>query len=218
MFHEWLLEVQPSICSLPLAWVTHYANILFQSSTLHSVIDLWFKPSSQTWISNWCVIFSKSKSKQIKAIHWVPGFPCLGVLLQKLENPALRACLQVQSNEVLLQQLTQHRKHNAQVHLYFTWTHLYLFAFILGIVWYLCALVFVDLGISKRICIVALGFQNCVLDLLKRVKAEASWRRRWKLTDVNALYEDNRHEKDKALKNETSEAMNQYWEIVKNLN
>ncbi|XP_022727449.1 protease Do-like 2, chloroplastic isoform X2 [Durio zibethinus] len=26
------------------------------------------------------------------------GFPCLGVLLQKLENPALRACLQVQSN------------------------------------------------------------------------------------------------------------------------
>ncbi|OMP06592.1 Peptidase S1 [Corchorus olitorius] len=30
------------------------------------------------------------------------GFPCLGVLLQKLENPALRACLQVQSNEGVL--------------------------------------------------------------------------------------------------------------------
>ncbi|THF97714.1 hypothetical protein TEA_010959 [Camellia sinensis var. sinensis] len=28
------------------------------------------------------------------------GFPCLGVLLQKLENPALRACLKVPSNEV----------------------------------------------------------------------------------------------------------------------
>ncbi|KAF7152262.1 hypothetical protein RHSIM_Rhsim01G0280000 [Rhododendron simsii] len=27
------------------------------------------------------------------------GFPCLGVLLQKLENPALRACLKVPSNE-----------------------------------------------------------------------------------------------------------------------
>ncbi|XP_044502880.1 protease Do-like 2, chloroplastic isoform X2 [Mangifera indica] len=27
------------------------------------------------------------------------GFPCLGVLLQKLENPALHACLKVQSNE-----------------------------------------------------------------------------------------------------------------------
>ncbi|XP_042517485.1 protease Do-like 2, chloroplastic isoform X5 [Macadamia integrifolia] len=31
-----------------------------------------------------------------------PGFPCLGVLLQKLENPALRACLKVQSNEGVL--------------------------------------------------------------------------------------------------------------------
>ncbi|GLT57337.1 hypothetical protein SLA2020_303160 [Shorea laevis] len=30
------------------------------------------------------------------------GFPCLGVLLQKLENPALRACLRVQSNEGVL--------------------------------------------------------------------------------------------------------------------
>ncbi|XP_028762295.1 protease Do-like 2, chloroplastic [Neltuma alba] len=30
------------------------------------------------------------------------GFPCLGVLLQKLENPALRACLKVQSNEGVL--------------------------------------------------------------------------------------------------------------------
>ncbi|XVF32691.1 hypothetical protein REPUB_Repub17cG0104600 [Reevesia pubescens] len=30
------------------------------------------------------------------------GFPSLGVLLQKLENPALRACLQVQSNEGVL--------------------------------------------------------------------------------------------------------------------
>ncbi|XP_044502881.1 protease Do-like 2, chloroplastic isoform X3 [Mangifera indica] len=30
------------------------------------------------------------------------GFPCLGVLLQKLENPALHACLKVQSNEVCL--------------------------------------------------------------------------------------------------------------------
>ncbi|XVF21883.1 hypothetical protein REPUB_Repub12eG0127700 [Reevesia pubescens] len=30
------------------------------------------------------------------------GFPCLGILLQKLENPALRACLQVQSNEGVL--------------------------------------------------------------------------------------------------------------------
>ncbi|XP_039020300.1 protease Do-like 2, chloroplastic isoform X1 [Hibiscus syriacus] len=30
------------------------------------------------------------------------GFPCLGVLLQKLENPALRVCLQVQSNEGVL--------------------------------------------------------------------------------------------------------------------
>ena len=28
------------------------------------------------------------------------GFPCLGVLLQKLESPALRACLKVPSNEV----------------------------------------------------------------------------------------------------------------------
>ncbi|PHT86253.1 Protease Do-like 2, chloroplastic [Capsicum annuum] len=30
------------------------------------------------------------------------GFPCLGVLLQKLENPALRACLRVSSNEGVL--------------------------------------------------------------------------------------------------------------------
>ncbi|KAL3517496.1 hypothetical protein ACH5RR_020085 [Cinchona calisaya] len=30
------------------------------------------------------------------------GFPCLGVLLQKLENPALRACLKVPSNEGVL--------------------------------------------------------------------------------------------------------------------
>ncbi|KMZ72977.1 Protease Do-like 2, chloroplastic [Zostera marina] len=30
------------------------------------------------------------------------GFPCLGVLLQKLDNPALRACLKVPSNEGLL--------------------------------------------------------------------------------------------------------------------
>ncbi|KAI4349597.1 hypothetical protein L6164_010164 [Bauhinia variegata] len=30
------------------------------------------------------------------------GFPCLGILLQKLENPALRTCLKVQSNEGVL--------------------------------------------------------------------------------------------------------------------
>ncbi|XP_050236501.1 protease Do-like 2, chloroplastic isoform X2 [Mercurialis annua] len=30
------------------------------------------------------------------------GFPCLGVLLQKLENPALRTCLKVESNEGVL--------------------------------------------------------------------------------------------------------------------
>ncbi|KAK2990566.1 hypothetical protein RJ640_019846 [Escallonia rubra] len=30
------------------------------------------------------------------------GFPCLGVLLQKLENPALRACLKVPTNEGVL--------------------------------------------------------------------------------------------------------------------
>nr|AIA26574.1 serine protease [Cicer arietinum] len=30
------------------------------------------------------------------------GFPCLGVLIQKLENPVLRACLKVQSNEGVL--------------------------------------------------------------------------------------------------------------------
>ncbi|RWW82094.1 hypothetical protein BHE74_00009472 [Ensete ventricosum] len=30
------------------------------------------------------------------------GFPCLGVLLQKLENPALRTCLKVSSNEGVL--------------------------------------------------------------------------------------------------------------------
>ncbi|XP_058077873.1 protease Do-like 2, chloroplastic isoform X2 [Magnolia sinica] len=30
------------------------------------------------------------------------GFPCLGVLLQKLENPALRECLKVRSNEGVL--------------------------------------------------------------------------------------------------------------------
>lgn len=30
------------------------------------------------------------------------GFPCLGVLLQKLENPALRSCLKVASNEGVL--------------------------------------------------------------------------------------------------------------------
>lgn len=29
------------------------------------------------------------------------GFPCLGVLLQKLENPALRSCLKVESYEVV---------------------------------------------------------------------------------------------------------------------
>lgn len=28
------------------------------------------------------------------------GYPCLGVLLQKLENPALRECLKVPTNEV----------------------------------------------------------------------------------------------------------------------
>lgn len=35
-------------------------------------------------------------------LHGLSGFPCLGVLLQKLENPALRACLKVKSNEVNL--------------------------------------------------------------------------------------------------------------------
>lgn len=30
------------------------------------------------------------------------GFPCLGVMLQKLENPALRSCLKVPSNEGVL--------------------------------------------------------------------------------------------------------------------
>lgn len=35
-------------------------------------------------------------------IYKFPGFPSLGVLLQKLENPALRACLKVKSNEVCL--------------------------------------------------------------------------------------------------------------------
>ncbi|EXC34686.1 hypothetical protein L484_020455 [Morus notabilis] len=30
------------------------------------------------------------------------GFPCLGVLLQKLENPALRECLKVKSSEGVL--------------------------------------------------------------------------------------------------------------------
>lgn len=30
------------------------------------------------------------------------GYPCLGVLLQKLENPALRECLKVPTNEVHL--------------------------------------------------------------------------------------------------------------------
>ena len=33
-------------------------------------------------------------------MQWNVGFPSLGVLLQKLENPALRACLKVPSNEV----------------------------------------------------------------------------------------------------------------------
>lgn len=32
----------------------------------------------------------------------VTGFPSLGILLQKLENPALRACLKVPSNEGVL--------------------------------------------------------------------------------------------------------------------
>nr|XP_016487457.1 PREDICTED: protease Do-like 2, chloroplastic [Nicotiana tabacum] len=32
----------------------------------------------------------------------ISGFPCLGVLLQKLESPALRACLKVPSNEGVL--------------------------------------------------------------------------------------------------------------------
>ncbi|KAB5569409.1 hypothetical protein DKX38_003202 [Salix brachista] len=35
------------------------------------------------------------------------GFPSLGVLLQKLENPALRACLQVHSNELVAAGLCQ---------------------------------------------------------------------------------------------------------------
>lgn len=36
-----------------------------------------------------------------RAFMWYDiGFPSLGVLLQKLENPALRACLKVSSNEV----------------------------------------------------------------------------------------------------------------------
>ena len=61
-----------------------------------------------------------------------------------------------------------------------------------------------------RFALVAVGFQNCVVDLLNRVKAEAFWRRWWKLTDVKAVQEDNRHEKDKALKNETREIMTQY--------
>lgn len=34
--------------------------------------------------------------------HIFSGFPSLGVLLQKLENPALQACLNVPSNEVFL--------------------------------------------------------------------------------------------------------------------
>ncbi|RVX20892.1 Protease Do-like 2, chloroplastic [Vitis vinifera] len=43
-----------------------------------------------------CLIFLDDYERNGK----YTGFPCLGVLLQKLENPALRSCLKVQSNEV----------------------------------------------------------------------------------------------------------------------
>lgn len=60
------------------------------------------------------------------------------------------------------------------------------------------------------ICMVGVGFQNCVVDLLKRDSDEASWRRWWTLTDVKIVYEDTRHEKDKTLKNEKRAAVDQY--------
>ncbi|XP_057782424.1 protease Do-like 2, chloroplastic [Salvia miltiorrhiza] len=43
------------------------------------------------------------------------GFPCLGVLLQKLENPALRACLNVPSNEGVLIRKVEPTSHASQV-------------------------------------------------------------------------------------------------------
>ncbi|KAG8370674.1 hypothetical protein BUALT_Bualt13G0007800 [Buddleja alternifolia] len=43
------------------------------------------------------------------------GFPCLGVLLQKLENPALRACLNVPSNEGALVRKVEPTSHASKV-------------------------------------------------------------------------------------------------------
>ncbi|KAL1542676.1 Protease Do-like 2, chloroplastic [Salvia divinorum] len=43
------------------------------------------------------------------------GFPCLGVLLQKLENPALRACLNVPSNEGVLVRKVEPTSHASHV-------------------------------------------------------------------------------------------------------
>ncbi|EPS74298.1 hypothetical protein M569_00454, partial [Genlisea aurea] len=43
------------------------------------------------------------------------GFPCLGVLLQKLENPALRACLNVPSNEGVLVRKVEPTSHASEV-------------------------------------------------------------------------------------------------------
>ncbi|KAL8548518.1 hypothetical protein ACS0TY_007716 [Phlomoides rotata] len=43
------------------------------------------------------------------------GFPCLGVLLQKLENPALRACLNVPSNEGVLVRKVEPTSHASDV-------------------------------------------------------------------------------------------------------
>ena len=79
--------------------------------------------------------------------------------MQKLENPALRACLQVQSNEVILLQLTQRRKHKCTSALVLTCTNIYLFAFSLGVVRDLCALVFADGGIQEGFAWLELDFR-----------------------------------------------------------
>jgi hypothetical protein len=44
------------------------------------------------------------------------GFPCLGVLLQKLENPALRESLKVPSSEVCSSILDKFQHLNIKVH------------------------------------------------------------------------------------------------------
>lgn len=70
---------------------------LYRGKVYHYCIS-----ESISWESNLLKTLICKLCRWSKAVFSFLGFPCLGVLIQKLENPSLRAYLKVQSNEVCL--------------------------------------------------------------------------------------------------------------------